>query len=95
MSGKNRYFCEVSQQVLSEVVAIDFVLSLMFSVIFLLRCVSNSNLSSHKSFDLEQKIEFAVFSIIHRQQNIDKLAGDVMLMLPALWSSSNTDMLNC
>ena len=44
---------------------------------------------------MEQKIEFAVFSIIHRQQNIDKLAGDVMLILPALWSSSITDMLNC
>ena len=67
----------------------------MFSVIFLIRCVSNSNLSSHKSFDVEQKIEFVVFSIIHRQQNIDKLAGDVRLMLPVLWSGSITDMLNC
>lgn len=38
------------------------------------RCVSNANLSSHKSFDLEQKIEHAVFSTIQRQQNIDKLA---------------------
>ena len=67
----------------------------MLSVIFFLRCVSNSNLSSQKSFDVEQKIEFAVFSIIHQQQNIDKLAGDERLMLPALWSSSITAMLNC
>lgn len=52
----------------------------MFSVIFLLRCVLNSNLSSQKSFDVEQKIEFA---------------GDVRLMLPVLWSGSITDVLNC
>lgn len=56
----------------------------MFSVIFLVRWVSNANLSSHKSFDLEQKIEHAVVSTIQRQQNIDKLAGDVRLMLPLM-----------
>ena len=56
----------------------------MFSVIFLLRCVSNATLSSHKLFDLEQLIEHAVFSTIQRQQNIDKLAGDVRLMLPLM-----------
>ena len=55
----------------------------MFSVIFL-RCVSNANSSSHRSSDLEQKVEYPVFTIIQRQQNIDELAGDVRLMLPVM-----------
>lgn len=36
------------------------------------RCVSNANLSSHKSFDLEQKIEQKIMSLIFLE-NIKKV----------------------